>query len=67
MSIYKTIPEEYDPSTEFPSWIIAFCPDTDSWFVTNQRFFYYEYDKEFESEEAGIVFFKENSTLRSGL
>ena len=47
---YKTVPQEFDFNTEFPTWIIAFCPDTDSWFVTNKRFFYYEYEKEFETE-----------------
>ena len=49
--------------TEFPTWIIAFCPDSGGWFVTNQRFFYYEYDKEFETEEEGIKFFKNNPRI----
>lgn len=60
---FNSIPEEYDFDTEFPTWIIAFCPDTDSWFVTNQRFFYYEYDKEFPTEEEGIKFFKDNPKI----
>lgn len=63
MSVYKAVPEGYDFNTEFLSWIIAFCPDTDSWFVTKKRFFYYEYDKEFETEEKGIAFFKDNSKI----
>lgn len=63
MSIYVAVPEGYDFNTEFPTWIIAFCPDTDSWFVTNRRFFYYEYEKEFATEEEGIVFFKENPKI----
>lgn len=57
---YVTIPDEYDFNTEFDTYIIAFCPDTDSWFVTNKRFFYYEYNKEFETEEDGIDFFKKS-------
>ena len=44
-------------SKTFPTWIIAFCPDTDSFFVTNQRYFFWEYDKEFETEEDGIKYF----------
>ena len=60
---YEEIPKEYDFSTEFPTWIIAFCPDLDAWFVTNKRFFYYEYDKEFETEEEGIKFFKNNPRI----
>ena len=60
---YVEIPDGYDFNTEFDTYIIAFCPDTDSWFVTNKRFFYYEYDKEFETEEDGIKFFKENPKI----
>ena len=60
---YVEIPKEYDFSTEFPTWIIAHCPDLDSWFVTNKRFFFYEYDKEFETEEEGIEFFKNNPKI----
>lgn len=60
---YVAIPDGYDFNTEFETYIIAFCPDTDSWFVTNNRFFYYEYDKEFATEEDGIKFFKENPKI----
>lgn len=63
MSVYVAVPEGYDFNTEFPTWIIAFCPDTNSWFVTNRRFFYYEYEKEFATEEEGIMFFKENPKI----
>ena len=62
-SVYVEVPEEYDFNTEFDTYIIAFCPDLDSWFVTNKRFFYYEYEKEFETEEEGVKFFKENPKL----
>lgn len=60
---YVAIPDGYNFNTEFDTYIIAFCPDTDSWFVTNQRFFYYEYDKEFVTEEDGIAFFKNNPKI----
>lgn len=60
---YVEVPKEYDFSTEFPTWIIAFCPDSNSWFVPNERFFFYEYDKEFETEEEGIKFFKDNPKI----
>lgn len=55
---YVTISKEYDFTTEFPTWIIAYCPDTDSWFCTNQRFFYYEYPDEFQCENDAITYFK---------
>lgn len=60
---YEEVPEGYDFNTIFPTYIIAFCPDTDSWFVTNKRFFWYEYQKEFETEEEGIDFFKNNTKI----
>lgn len=63
MNNLVSIPEEFNFSTKFETYIIAFCPDIDSWFVTNERFFYYEYEKEFETEEEGIKFFKENPKL----
>lgn len=39
------------------TFIIAFCPDTASWFATNQRMFFYEYLQEFESEKDAIDYF----------
>lgn len=47
-------------STKFPTWIIAYCPDIDSFFTTNQRYFYYEYSKDFLSEEESINYFHDN-------
>ena len=55
--------EGFDFNTKFETYIIAFCPDLDSWFVTNKRFFYYEYEKEFKTEEEGVKFFKANPKL----
>ena len=52
-----SIPDEYDFSTEFPTWIIAYCPDINSWFCTNKRFFYYEYPEEFQCEKDAIHYF----------
>lgn len=57
---YVTVPEGYDFTTEFPTWIIAYCPDTDSWFCINQRFFYYEYPDEFQCENDAIYYFRNN-------
>ena len=44
---YEKVPDGMDFSTEFDTYIIAYCPDQCEWFVTNHRFFYYEYDMEF--------------------
>jgi hypothetical protein len=51
-------PEGYSFSKKFPAWIIAYCVDTNSWFCTNQRFFYYQYLKEFQCENDAIDYFE---------
>lgn len=60
VTTYEELPDGMDFSTVFPTYILAFCPDTDSWFATNQRFFYYEYPMDFPSEEAAIGYLKRN-------
>ena len=60
MITYESIPDGYDFSTKFSTYILAFCPDTDSWFATNQRFFFYEYPMDFPNEETAIEYFKRN-------
>lgn len=50
------IEESFD--TKYPTWIIAFCPDINSFFVTNERHFFWESEEEFDSEEAGINYFE---------
>ena len=57
---YLEVPDGMNFNTEFPTWIIAFCPDTDSWFATNKRFFYYEFPKEFDTEQEAIEYFVEH-------
>lgn len=42
------------------TWIIAFCPDATSFFVTDQRAFYWEFEKEFDSEQDGVRYFEDN-------
>lgn len=57
---YSIIPKEYDLTHEFDTYIIAFCPDEDMWFITRQRFFFFEYKKEFMSYEEAEKYFIEN-------
>lgn len=52
-----------DFNTEFPTYILAFCPDTDTWFATNKRFFFYEYDKEFQTKDEAELFFCKNAQI----
>ncbi len=60
---YLAIPNGYSFDSVFETYILAFCPDTDSWFATNERFFYYEYPKEFEDEKSAIDFFSKNPKI----
>ena len=52
----REITEEFN--TKSKTYIIAFCPDSNSFFVTNERHFYWEFEEEFDSEEAGVVYFE---------
>lgn len=58
---YKSVPDGYSFESIFPTWIIAYCPDSDEWVATNHRFFYYEYPKEFKNEKLAIEYFIENA------
>ena len=48
-------------NTKYPTWIIGFCPDTNSFFATNERYFFWESEEEFDSEESAINYFKEQT------
>jgi hypothetical protein len=58
--MYKAISEGMDFSTEFDTYIIAYTPDSNDWFITNNRFFPYEYPKEFKTKEEAFEYFKNN-------
>lgn len=61
--VYEELPDGVNFDTKFPTYILAFCPDTDSWFATNERAFFYEYPIDFPNEEAAIAYFKRNSEV----
>jgi hypothetical protein len=52
---YVEIEEEF--CKEYPTWIIAYCPDLNEWFTTNQRNFYCEYPDEFQCENDARFYF----------
>lgn len=56
--MYREMPP--DAMQSHDTWIIAFCPDTNSFFVTDQRAFYWEFEKEFDSEQDGVNYFEDN-------
>lgn len=45
---------------KYSTWVIAYCPDSNSWFTTNERNFYYEYPDEFQCENDAINYFRQN-------
>lgn len=49
-------------SRKYDTWVIAYCPDSDSFFATKQRYFFYEYGngKSFKSEADAIEYFENN-------
>ena len=53
---YCKVPDGMSFNTEFPTYVIGFCPDTNEIFVTNKRFWYAIYDCEFETRSAGIKY-----------
>lgn len=58
--MYKETSEPF--SEKYPTWIIAFCPDSESFFVTNERNFFWE-SGHFDSEEDGVEYFEQNLSL----
>ncbi len=60
MSCYEKVPDGFSFSTEFDTYILAYCSDDCTWFATNKRFFYFEYYKEFKTEEDAVAYFENN-------
>lgn len=58
MIIYEEIPD--DAMREHDTYVIAFCPDIDTFFVTNQRAFFWETEQDFETKEDAIEYIKLN-------
>ena len=56
--MYKGLSKEEDFSKSYPTWIIAYCLDSNSFFATDQRYFFWKYNNEFSCESDAIIFFK---------
>ena len=59
--MYKELDKNEAFSDTYATWIIAYCPDTDSFFSTNQRHFYWEYNDEFQCENDAINYFRNHT------
>ena len=58
--MYKKLKDNESFSDTYATWIIAYCLDTDSFFATSQRHFYWEYNDEFQCENDAIKYFRNN-------
>lgn len=58
--MYRSLKDNESFSDTYATWIIAYCLDTDSFFVTNQRCFYWEHNSEFQNEDDAINYFREH-------
>ena len=58
MNMYRELNSNEKFSDKYPTWIIAYCVDTDSFFVTNQRHFFWEYNDEFQCENDAVNYFR---------
>lgn len=56
---HEKIPDGYNFNSEF-DYVLAYSPSDCAWSITNKRFFYYIYPKEFKSKEEGINYFENN-------
>lgn len=56
--MYKELNQNESFTDTYSSWIIAYCLDTNSFFITNQRHFFWEYGTEFLRERDAIDYFR---------
>ena len=57
-NMYKELNKDENFSKSYSTWIIAYCLDTNSFFATNKRNFFWEHEKEFLCENDAISYFK---------
>jgi hypothetical protein len=58
---YVTVDEDF--STIYDTYVVAYCPDTNSWFITNERHWYFQFENEFASWDDGYLWFSNNLGL----
>ena len=56
--MYIEINEDF--STKYKTYIIAFCPDADQFYISNERHFWWEFGKEFSSSKEAMEYIKSN-------
>lgn len=58
VNMYQELKGNENFSDKYATWIIAYCLDTDSFFATNKRHFFWEYNDEFQCENDAVNYFR---------
>ena len=58
--MYKELNKDENFSKHYSTWIIAYCLDSNSFFASNERYFFWEHEKEFECEDDAVNYFREH-------
>ena len=56
--VYRELPGPFDK--EYDSWVIAYCVDSDEFFITRQRGFFWQDDKTYKNLSDAINAFESN-------
>ena len=48
---------------EFPTYVIGYCPDINSWFITKQRYWAFQFNEEFNCYDEALNFFNNNQEM----
>ena len=59
-NMFKELKDTEDFSKTYSTWIIAYCLDSNSFFATNERYFFWEHEREFECENDAVNYFREH-------
>ena len=59
-NMYKKLCKDEEFSKTYPTWIIAYCLESNSFFATNERYFFWEHEREFECENDAVNYFREH-------
>ena len=59
--MYSEIYESFN--TKYLTYVIAYCPDIDSWFISDERHYYFQFDNEFNTFNEARDYFNINKEV----
>jgi len=60
---YVEINEPFN--TKYDTYIIGYCVDTNEWFITDERHWFFQFDEEFDTYENAYQWFVDNVQIIS--